>query len=368
MSRVTVKYKPYARNNGTIVYNLAHNGETCDIDSGLKLKSGEWDSIISRIVCVEHDKEREQYLRNVGFQIESDLKSISLIMRDLEQRDYDYPVNRVARAFRGGASTSTLRQMLERYMTHLSDEVKRTDRYVSAVNAMLKFRGEDDMPLADITQDFVNKFKQSLMDRRLSRYTLSTYLAALSSIYNKAVEWGLAADTRPFGTEPSKLANLYPQDGKQTFREYLPKLQALDLSSSAQLTLARDILLVAHATGLSIRKLGTLTRATAPGGGYECLNANGDALEAVAATPALTAFVGRYADPSACGYLVPLFTKQDTALKGRSQVRYYEAIVRSHLRPLFARLASLLNYPGTLTLAAALGQKHRTETSESIGS
>ena len=356
LSRVTVKYRPSARNGGTIVYNLAHNGETCDIDSGLKLRSGEWDNIISRVVLKEADKEREKYLRNVVFQIEADLKSISLIMRDLENRDYDYPVGKVVNAFHGGASDATLKQILERYLESIKNNAKRTDRYVSAVNAMLRFKGDDDMQLSDITADFVNEFKKSLMRRHLSRYTLSTYFAALSSIYDKAVEWGAAADVHPFGNEPSKLANQYPKDNKQTFREYLPKLQALDLSGDKDLEFARDLLMVAHNTGLGIRQLGTLT-ASENHDGYRSLTANGDSFEPVTPTPDLKAFVEKYTDQSACGYLVPLFVKRDTKLTDSQAIRYYEATVRTHLRPLLAHIATHIGYPGTLTLVAAIKER-----------
>ncbi len=138
MSRITVKYRPSVRNNGTIVYNLAHNGETMDIDPGLKLQFGEWDNIISRVVSTGADKERGRYLSNISL-------VLSRVMQNLEEQDYDYSLCSVAEAFKSSESDATLKQALERYLDFTNVEARNTKRYLTAVGSLLKFKGADDI-------------------------------------------------------------------------------------------------------------------------------------------------------------------------------------------------------------------------------
>ncbi len=192
------------------------------------------------------------------------------------------------------------------------------------------------------------------MAKRVSRYTILTYMQLLSAIYNKAVEWRIAPDTKPFGDAPTNPNNYYSTDRKQTFVKYLPQIRSLDLSHDKNVEFARDLLLIAHETGLGVRQLGTLTNSEGPEDEYKYLNRDGASETKLTATPELKAFVKRYSDVSPCGFLLPIFVKRDTKVANSIDLHSRENGARKQLRPLLATLATLLDYPEPLTIASAI--------------
>jgi integrase len=65
--------------------------------------------------------------------------------------------------------------------------------YRSASNAFVRFTAGKDLPLREITPALLKEFEVYLRGRRCSWNTVSTYMKALRSAYNKAVDEGYAA-------------------------------------------------------------------------------------------------------------------------------------------------------------------------------
>lgn len=120
-----------------------------------------------------------------------------------------------------------------------------SERYKTVINSFRRFIATSEITLAGIDSNLIGRYENYLHNKGLCRNTISFYMRGLRAIYNHAVDKGLTHQEYPF-------RNVYTGIEK-THKRALPlsairKINALDLSPTPALELARDIFIFSFLT------------------------------------------------------------------------------------------------------------------------
>ncbi len=114
--------------------------------------------------------------------------------------------------------------------------------YLTSVRQFLKFLEKDDFTLSEITPELLKRFERSLLARKCELNTISMYMRMLRSIYNQAVEEGLA----PYA--PKLFNDVFTGNDTTEKRAVSPnvisQLKDADLSERPALAMSRDLFLL----------------------------------------------------------------------------------------------------------------------------
>lgn len=145
------------------------------------------------------------------------------------------------------------RQLAESLRAEAGTESRRR-KYTSVLRRFERFlatEGLDDVMLANLDRDIIDRFNQSLADERMMATTIGFYNRILHAIYNNAVREGLVIQADPFGNVEMNGARIEARHPRQLTVAELDRLFAADLSDAPELARVRDILRVAYLTGLT---------------------------------------------------------------------------------------------------------------------
>lgn len=145
------------------------------------------------------------------------------------------------------------RQLAESLRAEAGTESRRR-KYTSVLRRFERFlatEGLDDVMLANLDRDIIDRFNQSLVDEHMMATTIGFYNRILHAIYNNAVREGLVIQADPFGNVEMNGARIEARHPRQLTVAELDRLFAADLSDAPDLARVRDILRVAYSTGLT---------------------------------------------------------------------------------------------------------------------
>lgn len=145
------------------------------------------------------------------------------------------------------------RQLADRLRAEAGTESRRR-KYTSVLRRFERFlatEGLDDVRLANLDRDIIDRFNQSLADEHMMATTIGFYNRILHAIYNNAVREGLVIQADPFGNVEMNGARIEARHPRQLTVAELDRLFAADLSDAPDLARVRDILRVAYSTGLT---------------------------------------------------------------------------------------------------------------------
>lgn len=145
------------------------------------------------------------------------------------------------------------RQLAESLRAEAGTESRRR-KYTSVLRRFERFlatEGLDDVMLANLDRDIIDRFNQSLADEHMMATTIGFYNRILHAIYNNAVREGLVIQADPFGNVEMNGARIEARHPRQLTVAELDRLFAADLSDAPDLAQVRDILRVAYLTGLT---------------------------------------------------------------------------------------------------------------------
>jgi site-specific recombinase XerD len=89
--------------------------------------------------------------------------------------------------------------------------VRTSETYTSTLNSFKLFRFDMDVSIEQISGKMIEDYERFLKKRHLSMNSISFYMRILRAIYNRAVDAGMAEDTKPF-------KNVYTGIGKTVKR------------------------------------------------------------------------------------------------------------------------------------------------------
>lgn len=133
---------------------------------------------------------------------------------------------------------TVLQQLRER------KEYRLVETYSCAKRKFLKFRGQEDILMCDISQKIIEDYECYLKQSGLTLNSISFYMRILRAIYNRAVRRGLVQDCRPFDNVFTKMT----KTAKRAISvETIQKLAAADIKNKTE-RLARDLFLFSFYT------------------------------------------------------------------------------------------------------------------------
>lgn len=226
---------------GSIYILVIHNRVARQISTGYKLHPHEWKD--GAVLVPEPESPRHAYLRDVRQGLHVLHRQILLAVQHLESQGYPYATDDVVAACR---LSDTDEHNLHVFCRKLAEQLKRTGKhrlsetYTSAVNSLLRFRGEaGDIRLDEIDEALIKEYEHYLLDNcGLCRNTTSFYNRNLRAIYNRAVKQGLTTDRSPF----AKVYTGVDKTSKRAVSIHTIKgIKDLDLSQDANMAFARDL-------------------------------------------------------------------------------------------------------------------------------
>lgn len=169
--------------------------------------------------------------------------------------------------------------------------------YRTSIRQLLRFMEVDDIFFSDLTPDLLKRFEQHLFSCRCSRNTVSMYMRMLRSVYNQAVEIGLAP---PY---PKLFADVFTGNDTTEKRavspEVIRRLKEADLSDSPQLEMSRDLFLLSfYLRGIPFVDLARLRKTDLRGGVIRYRRSKTGTLLTVKVEACAQELISRYASRS----------------------------------------------------------------------
>ena len=251
MATVKIKFHPTACGNlkGTLYYQISHKFHRRQVCTGYCLKKEEWEILSPKIIHGVQDASRLRHQTAAEQKISSDLRRLFTIIRRLERSGTAFTVNDIVTKFHAtGHNTHGLRTFGQAIITQLrqAGKLRTAETYESSLNSFTRFLGErNDVALDNIDTALIEEYEAFLKSTGLSLNSVSFYMRNLRAIYNRGVERNLTKQRYPF-------KHVYTGVEKTVKRAVPPviirRLRHLDLSSTPQAELARDLFLFSFYT------------------------------------------------------------------------------------------------------------------------
>ncbi|MGM9749177.1 MAG: tyrosine-type recombinase/integrase [Candidatus Cryptobacteroides sp.] len=204
------------------------------------------------------------------------------------------------------------------YMENCISDLKCRQKYVTAMNyrktlnSFTLFLGKRTPPISKINQELMDCYCQWLMERQVSKNSISFYMRNLRSVFNKAAKSGLTIiDKNPF-------KNVYTGVDKTKKRavneEVVLRLQGLDLSHYPALALSRDLFIFSYCTrGMAFIDIAFLRKDSIRDGTILYRRHKTGQELAIKIEPCTRRIIDRYRDATASTpYVFPIITCTDS--------------------------------------------------------
>ena len=219
------------------------------------------------------------------------------------------------------------------------------ETYETTLNSFRRFRDGTDIPLSEIDSGLLEDYQQHLMRLELSPNTISFYHKHLRAVYNRAVDEGLVADSRPFRRVSTSV--------EKTVKRAVPlnvirRLKSMKLAPGSSDALARDIFLFSFYTrGMSFIDIAYLRKKDLCDGILRYRRQKTGQLLMMRWEPCMQGILDKHASVPSSPYLFSLI--KDPSGDVRHQYQNALFLVNRHIKSLGRRLG--LDQPLTLYCA-----------------
>lgn len=244
MASIKVKFRPsaVADHEGTIYYQIIHERKVRQLLSDYKVFPTEWDESRSMVTTTQKS-ERKSFILSIRERIRWDIERLTKIDRKLDASGLDYTAADVIDEFNRYVHEYSLFNFMESVIAKLKQngKIRTSETYKSTLNSFKKYRAGKDIMLDCITSETMEGYEAWHRNRGVTPNTVSFYTRILRAVYNRAVEYGIIENRRPF-------CHVYTGVDK-TVKRALPlvvikKIKMLDLSLTRTLDYARDMFLM----------------------------------------------------------------------------------------------------------------------------
>jgi len=312
MTSVKIKFRKSTIRNkeGVLYFQLIHNRQTKLITSRFRLYPHEWNQHLSTIIMDCADNERCIYLQNTEENLKSEVQQINDLIGVLEKRS-DYTVQELAEYYVSHSYNGYFFPFIKHLISKLETErrSKTASIYKTAQRSFSKFRHGEDIRIDKIDSQLIQYYESYLKDNSVCINSISCYMRALRTIYNQAVEKGLAISKNPF-------KDVYTGIDKTIKRavseDVIVKLHGLDLSEYPALQQSRDLFMFSFYTrGMSFIDMANLTRNNLKNGYIVYSRSKTKQVLTIKIEKCIEEIIERYSDLIIDGYLLPIYSKQN---------------------------------------------------------
>lgn len=339
MASIKVKYRPSTieGKKGVIYYQIIQNRVIRQLKTDYQVFLHEWSDAGKCIVVT--DTEREQILLSLKERINWDLKRLTMIVRQLENRNDKYTADEIVAAFQNRVEEQSFFNFMQGVITRLRlmGKIRTAENYSYTLKSFMQFRQNRDILLSEIDSDLMQLYEAYLHGKGAVRNTSSFYLRILRAVYNRALEKDLMAPDNPF-------RHVYTGVDKTVKRAVplsaIKRIKNLDLSLQPNLEFARDMFLFSFYTrGMSFIDMAHLKKKDLHNGFLSYRRRKTGQQLVVRWEKYMQEIVGKYPVDSFSPYLLPILK---SSLNHNQQKHYRNVMsgVNRHLKEV-AKLADI---------------------------
>lgn len=222
-----------------------------------------------------------------------------------------------------------------------SGKIRTAETYISTYKSFMNYRNGQDLSLNAITSDIINEYEQYLIQKHLTRNTISFYMRILRAIYNRAVDKDLIQPRKPF----KKVFTGNDQTRKRAISlEHIKNIKNYDLIDKPHLAFARDIFMFSFYTrGMSFVDIAYLTHANINNGYLIYRRRKTNQQLVIKLEKCITDIINRYSSINSI-YLFPIINHTSSIDSRKQYLKSFRAInYQLH------KLAKLINLHINLT-------------------
>lgn len=327
--RVKLRLSNIEGKAGTIYYCISHRSQVRHISTNIRIMPQLWDGHKQRITGSTGAQKR----------IDSDMSTLSGIVRRLEAAAAEYTADDIVDSFRTPWLNISVVEFMHEQIQFLTDcnRLGTAVNYRRAADALEAFLAGRELLFQELTPAFVEQYGDHLLRKGLRRNSLSFHMRILRAVYNKAVRHGYAEQSFPF-------RNVYTGIDRTRKRalgeDTISRLIHLDVAGMKHLSFARDLFMFSFYTrGMAFVDMAYLRKTDIQEGIIRYSRHKTGQQLAVRAEPCIREIIDRYSQAvSDTPYVFPILKSDDTAASFNEY--------KSHLRIYNYRLKQLAQLLG----------------------
>lgn len=353
MATVKVKFRnsTVAGKEGTIYFKVTHRRVARQIATSYKLYPSEWDNGKGKVILASVDdfnNHRQAYLTKIQEGIYSTINRIEYVILQLDKKQKPYSADDVVRSYNASSSQNDFIAYAREYTAGLKASGKPVaEHHACALRSFIRYHGEEVIPFADFDSNLMIGYENWMKNKGLCRNTTSCYMRNLHSIYNHAVEDGLAEH----GQNPFQhvYTGIDETQKRALSLDCIKKIIDIDLSAKPRLAIARDLFVFSFLTrGMSFVDICYLTARNIKDGTIAYRRRKCGQLITIKVEKPIKGILTRYSDSCKEGYLLPILSTTD-AEKSKRQYKSASQRIDNALK----KLGEMLKLPIKLTMYVA---------------
>jgi site-specific recombinase XerD len=301
LRKSTVKEK-----EGVLIFQVINDRKVKCLTTRFHLFSHEWDMKKDEVILHAADKDREVYLRSLIDSLDKELGKLNRCMEILNKKPA-YSVSELLERYADSSLNGNIFPFMERLIGKLKAEnrIRTAAIYSVAKRSFHSFRQGVDLSIDIIDTGIIRRYETYLKLKQVSMNTISCYMRIWRSVYNQAVEEGLATQRHPFKNVYTGVA----KTAKRAVNEILVmKLKDLDLSDSKELAMARDLFMFSFYTrGMSFIDMANLKRTQVQKGYLTYMRSKTRQTLTIRIEPCIEEIINRYKCKTLDSFLLPIF-------------------------------------------------------------
>ncbi len=244
MTSIRLKFRVSSlqEKEGTLYFQIIHKRTVRQIGTSYRILESEWDEPNNNIVRLSDiSSERLAHIKSIRDKVIWEKKRLDKIIWQLERHGQSFSADDIIREYHILSSNkTTVFEYIKSQIEQLRDigKERTSETYRQMLSSFMKFRAGEDLNFDMIDEDLVCRYESHMRTSNLCRNTTSFYLRVLRSVYNRAVETGLAEQCNPF-------KRVYTGVDKTPKRaiglKEIKRIKELDLSDTPALDFARDM-------------------------------------------------------------------------------------------------------------------------------
>ena len=243
---VAVCYKSKTLKDGThpLMLRITKDYKIKYVSLGVSLNQKYWDF---RKNCTKPNCPNKEYIDKLIFDTKTEYQNKVVELASMQKR---YTPQSLANSIEKRIGIKSLSELHQEQIAILtkSGKIGNAEVYGYSLKSLLRFTNDKlAIPISDVTCEWLKRYEKWLQEKKLSENSISQLFRTLRSIYNKAIEAGVASkDEYPFNKFKVSKFNTTTRKRAIAKTEIL-KILSLDLSSESHYTkLSRDIFLFSY--------------------------------------------------------------------------------------------------------------------------